>query len=286
MLAVPIYIDGEIVAVIDLGSLEVDHFSEADLNLVEIVAQHVAHAVSRLRSLDELERLVEEKTGELLDAERMVTAGRVAAMVVHDLRNPISSIRNALFLMDLVPDKSGEAREIIGEAIDRTLEMLDELRDRTRDTPVNIETVDLRELLVKAVEEKNIPDKVAVVTDLGEGLEEAMLDPLMIRRVLDNLIGNAIDAMPVRGTLTVKAELAGDEISISVSDTGAGIPEEERGNLFKPFHTTKPSGMGLGLAYCKRAAEAHGGSISFESRVGEGSTFRLNLPLKKENESI
>jgi len=100
--------------------------------------------------------------------------------------------------------------------------------------------------------------------------------------VLDNLVGNAVEAMPEGGTLTVTAEKEEDVIVISVSDTGVGIPDEELVNLFKPFQTTKKGGLGLGLAYCKRAIEDHGGKITVESKVGEGTTFTVGLPLGEE----
>jgi len=117
-----------------------------------------------------------------------------------------------------------------------------------------------------------------VTIELGEGFEELQLDPLKMRRVLDNLIGNALEAMPRGGELKITAGTVDRKVIIKVSDTGVGIPAEEMKNLFKPFHTTKPKGMGLGLAQCKRAVEAHGGNIACESMVGEGTTFTVTLP--------
>jgi signal transduction histidine kinase len=100
-----------------------------------------------------------------------------------------------------------------------------------------------------------------------------------VRRVLDNLVVNALEAMPEGGNLAVSAEMVGSEAIIKVSDTGVGIPEAELPKLFKAFHTMKPKGLGLGLAFCRRAVEAHGGSITVESKVGEGTTFTVTLPL-------
>jgi len=112
----------------------------------------------------------------------------------------------------------------------------------------------------------------------GEGLEKVAVDPAKVRRVLDNLIRNALEAMPDGGVLNIEAERRGDDVIIKVSDTGAGIKDEDLPKLFKPFHTTKPKGIGLGLAYCKRTVEAHGGTITIESKEGEGATFTVTLP--------
>lgn len=107
------------------------------------------------------------------------------------------------------------------------------------------------------------------------------LDPVHIRRVLDNLIRNAMEAMPDGGDINLITMLHDGDFVLSLSDTGTGIPEEIIPNLFKTLFTTKTKGMGLGLAFCKRAVEAHGGSISVESRVGEGTKFTFTIPRSK-----
>ncbi len=110
------------------------------------------------------------------------------------------------------------------------------------------------------------------------------LDHMKMRRVMDNLIRNAIDAMENGGRLTISAREDEDEIIIEVSDTGIGIPETELGNLFNPSYTTKPTGMGLGLTFSRRAVEAHEGTINVESKAGEGAKFTISLPKKPEKD--
>jgi signal transduction histidine kinase len=109
-------------------------------------------------------------------------------------------------------------------------------------------------------------------------LDAVLLDPEIIHRVLDNIVRNAIDSMPNGGVLTVAAGRDGDVVELRVSDTGVGIPEGVRDRVFEPFYTTKSKGTGLGLAYCRRGVEAHGGSITFDSLEGEGTTFKVRLP--------
>ena len=110
------------------------------------------------------------------------------------------------------------------------------------------------------------------------------LDNVKMRRVMDNLIRNAIDAMEDGGRLTITAREDGRGIVIQVIDTGIGIPETEMGSIFKPFYTTKPSGVGLGLTYCRRTVEAHGGIIEAESKVGEGTKITIVMPKTLETE--
>jgi len=279
-LDVPLKVEGEVVGVINIESGRLDAFTLQDQQLVETLAIHVSSALSRLKRLDKLEKLVEEKTQEILDAERMVAAGRVASMVGHDLRGPLQTIRNAVYLLKRTPEKSEELLSIIKDAVQRSTEMLGEFRSRTRDTPLKIETTDLAALLNATVKEIQLPESVKMDLRAGDGLDAVSLDPLKIRRVLDNLVVNALDAMPDGGVLMMIVGKEEDEIVMIVSDTGVGIPEEEMPNLFKSFYTTKRKGLGLGLAYCKRAVEAHGGSITVKSKVGVGTTFTVELPTR------
>ena len=131
----------------------------------------------------------------------------------------------------------------------------------------------------RAAAEASVPGNVDLDLSLGDGVGSIVVDPTQIRRVIDNLLRNAVEAMPDGGKLMVSSEVQGDDIDLRVRDTGVGISEDELGNLFKPFHTTKSKGMGLGLVYCKRAVEAHGGSIVVESKVGVGTTFIVRLPM-------
>ncbi len=231
-----------------------------------------------LEYADHLEDLVEERSRKLLDAERMAAAGRVAAMVGHDLRGPLQTIKNALYLIKKKPDDTEKALMMVDGAVNKALEMLDEFRLRTSDTPLNIAATDLAELIDAVVKEASIPDSIDVVIEIGGSLDAVSIDRSKMIRVFDNLVLNAIEAMPNGGTLTIGAEKCEDKIVIKVRDTGVGIPEEELPNMFKAFYTTKPKGMGLGLTYCKMVVEAHGGTITAESEIGKGTTFTMRIP--------
>ena len=229
---------------------------------------------------EHLEQLVEERSRKLVEAERMAAAGSVAAMVGHDLRGPLQTIKNAVYLMEKDPDSTDELRETINESVNYAASMLEELRLNVGDTPLQLQEVNLGALIRRAVDEASIPDSVEAEVHVDDGLGSVSMDPLKIRRVLDNLLRNAVEAMPDGGSLGVSAVCDGDVVFLRVRDTGTGISEELMPDLFKAFVTTKPQGMGLGLAYSKRAIEAHGGTISVESKASEGTTFTVRLPVE------
>jgi hypothetical protein len=218
----------------------------------------------------------------LAESEQMSAAGKVAAMVGHDLRGPLQTIKNAIFLMEKDPDSAEGLRKTISEAVDYAANMLEELRLNIGDASLQLQEVNLGSLIRRAVVEASTPDSVKTELQIADGLDSVHVDPLKMRRVLDNLIRNSVEAMPEGGSLDVSAVCEDHGVLIRVKDSGMGIPEDLRPDLFKAFITTKSKGMGLGLAFCKRAVEAHGGTITVESEVGVGTTFTVRLPVNPE----
>ena len=228
---------------------------------------------------EKLEQAVDKRTQDLLEAERLAAAGRIASMVGHDLRGPLQAIRNATYFIRHSPEKTETELELIDNAVKRAIDMLEELRNRTREDPINLMDTDLSSLIGEVINQTATPPNIEIVEKQEGNLSNARIDPLKINRVLDNLIRNAIDAMPNGGIITLDASKDDDTISIKVSDTGIGMSEEDVGKLFTPFFTTKEKGLGLGLAYCKRAVEAHHGTISVESAENQGTTFTIVIPV-------
>jgi signal transduction histidine kinase len=120
-----------------------------------------------------------------------------------------------------------------------------------------------------------------LLLEIDDTLPELVLDEAKTMRVLDNVIRNAFDAMPAGGVLKIVATRESDKVVIRVSDTRPGTPEDTLRNLFKPFYTTKPGGLGLGLTSAKHMVDVQGGTISVETSGGEGATFVIALPLNK-----
>jgi signal transduction histidine kinase len=134
-----------------------------------------------------------------------------------------------------------------------------------------------------AVRQVEIPANITI-SDLTLDEPKIRVDTAKIRRVFVNLIEDAVDAMPDGGKLTISSNRSDDFLIVKFADTGPGIPETVLRDLWKPLITTKSKGIGLGLAICKRIAEAHGGSITVESKIGEGTTFTLTLPISHSQE--
>jgi signal transduction histidine kinase len=155
--------------------------------------------------------------------------------------------------------------------------MLEELRYKTRETPMIIKATDLHDLIVDILRDIPIPGSIQVNIRLDSELKTVEIDSLKIRRVIDNLVRNAIEAMPTGGMLTIETQNKGEAYAITITDTGIGIPEVNLPSLFKPFYTTKEKGLGLGLAYSLKTVEAHGGIIEVDSKVGKGTEFRIIL---------
>ncbi|MCW3990543.1 MAG: PAS domain S-box protein [Candidatus Bathyarchaeota archaeon] len=219
---------------------------------------------------------------QLVEAERMSAMGRVSAMVGHDLRGPLQTIMNALYMMEKTPEQTGELRGKIKDSVNYATRILDDLRYSTGDVPVHLQETNVGALLQKIITSSTVPDNIRVDLDVSEELTSVRLDPLMAQRVLDNLIRNSVEAMADGGVLSLSAYKEPDGVVIRVSDTGTGITEEELERIFTLFFTSKPGGTGLGLAYCKRAVEAHGGTITVESEVGRGTTFTVRIPIMDE----
>jgi PAS domain S-box-containing protein len=232
-----------------------------------------------------LETLVEERTRELKDKERLAAIGETAGMIGHDIRNPLQAIVNELFIArqsmkDYPTENTKESLEsihLIQEQTDYISKIVSDLQDYARPLNPEYETVKLSDLITSVFQTINIPEKITITIDIRE-FPEIRTDPTFIKRVLTNLSNNAIQSMPEGGSLTLTAVKKETETIIKVSDTGKGIPEEVKPRLFTPLVTTKAKGQGLGLAVVKRLIEALNGTVSFESQEGKGTTFIIKLP--------
>jgi signal transduction histidine kinase len=212
-------------------------------------------------------------------------------MVGHDLRNPLQAMTNTLYLVkrlaasEKVEDRK-EAAGLLGklsDAIQYMDKIVSDLQDYAR--PVGADRVEtsLPDLIRATVSGVKIPGNVDVTVNVEDGLSNVKLDPLLFRRVLTNLILNAVQAMPKGGKLTITGSRGDESFTLAVQDTGVGIAPENLEKVFKSFFTTKAQGQGLGLAVCKRLTEVQGGTITLTSQVGEGSTFTLKIPTNRTN---
>lgn len=229
-----------------------------------------------------LERLVEQRTRQLRDAERMAAIGELASMVGHDIRNPLTAISGATYFLKNksglgADERSREMLDLIDENIEESNKIVSDLLEYSRDIQLDKSATNMLKLLEDTLSSIDIPENVVVVNNVGE--EYVEVDGQYVKRVFLNIIRNAFDAMPDGGTLTITSRKSIRGFELSFTDTGVGIPEEIIDEIWKPLFTTKPKGMGFGLAICKRIVERHGGEMEVESRVGEGTTFTGVFPL-------
>jgi len=239
----------------------------------------------------DLEALVEKRTKQLKQAERMAAIGETAGMVGHDIRNPLHAMAGDVYLtkidVDSFPDS--EAKKDILEnlkAIEDNIyyinKIVADLQDYSKiETPIT-EEVNLKDVIDKMLSAINIPPAISVKVFVEENFPVLKTNEAALKRILNNLVLNAIQAMPNGGTLIVSAKLKEDHPMLYVSDTGVGIPEEIKPKLFKPLFTTKPKGQGFGLAVVKKLTEDLKIDIDYESKVGKGTTFFLKFPEKAE----
>jgi len=222
----------------------------------------------------------------LAEAERLAAIGETATWVGHDLRNPLQATTAAVYLAkELLASEKPEARnevmELLEDLDDQVYYMdkiVSDLQDYARPVEAELTETNLENLIEKTVSSLLIPRDVRVSIALQDELSNVMVNPFLLKRVLTNLVTNAIQAMPTGGEMTIAASEMLDSVTISVNDGGVGIPKENLAKLFKPFFTTKAKGQGLGLAVCKRLIEAQGGTISVDSEEGKGSTFTVKVP--------
>jgi signal transduction histidine kinase len=155
--------------------------------------------------------------------------------------------------------------------------MIEGVRQATKEAPVVLVPTDLSKVIIEGARITEGSTNIILRLEVGD-LGTQLVDAGKMRRVVENLVGNAVDAMSGGGTVAVSAKLEDDAITISVSDTGVGIPSEYLPRRFKAFESTKSQGMGLGLSFCKQTVEAHGGTIEVASEQGVGTTFTIRLP--------
>jgi signal transduction histidine kinase len=237
------------------------------------------------RLIDSLERRVEEKTREVLRADRLATLGGIAAGFAHELGNSLNVIRGytAVALRELPedhpnrPDLAAVKRET-----QRAASLLERFLVFARSRTTNVQPQPIEPVLREAVEVVGpaaAQARVETSVEVDPALPLVNADAELLRQAFLNLAVNAIQAMqPGGGRLEVRLARDGEGVAVEFRDTGPGVPPEALKHVFQPFFTTKANGTGLGLAIVRQAAETHGGAVEVESEPGHGALFRVRLP--------
>jgi PAS domain S-box-containing protein len=234
-----------------------------------------------------LEKLVEERTKQLKDSERLAAIGATAGMVGHDIRNPLQAISSDVYLLkselDSIPE--GEAKENAAESlqgieqnVDYINKIVQDLQDYARPLNPKIEETDLKAIIETFITKNGLPKNINVNLRISDEARKIRADSYYLNRILFNLVTNAIQAMPNGGKLTIEAHKEAKDTILAIKDTGVGIPKEIRDRMFTLMFTTKSKGQGFGLPVVKRMTESLGGTVTFESQEGKGTTFTVRLP--------
>lgn len=257
--------------------------------LIAEVGRRVSFIVERAEAEQAKERLQEQ----LRHADRLATIGQLAAGVAHELNEPLGSILGFAQLArkcdGMPPQADKDIGRIEGAAL-HAREIIRKLMVFARQTPPRKSRVDLNRVVEQALDlcsSRCEKSGVQVSLDLAESLPPIVADPGQLGQVLVNLVVNALQAMPSGGRLTVSTARRGEEVQLVVQDSGAGMTEEVRRQIFMPFFTTKDvdEGTGLGLSVVHGIISGHGGNIRVESSEGHGSEFRIMLPVGRRGAS-
>ena len=280
-----------------IGSGNLDHrISITSKNEVGALAKEFNQMATKLKeSYSNLEQKVEERTAQLLRAERLAAVGELAAEVAHEINNPLGGLRNFASMLENEPENTQQTKKyaaLILEGLKRVEIIVKRLLTFSRPYSLQMSDKNINYIInnsIKFIEYRIEPCHITIKKDLNETIPYVYIDADNISQVLINIMVNALESMPDGGTLTIKTDTCKEHdncVTVCIADTGCGIREELKDKIFEPFFTTKnkegEKGLGMGLAISKRIIEDHHGKINVESNIGKGTTFRICLPASKK----
>ena len=264
-----------------------------ELSVTEIDLGEEIRYGAFIRDISDKLRLQEQ----LLERERLAAIGTTAAKFAHEVGNPLNGMylvaqrldRQLTKLPGVSEALSPHVQSLMGE-IRRLNVLLDEFRTLAQRQKLNLQPTsptlviqDVLTILAPQFAAQGITVEPKTLSEMpASDMPEIEADGEKLKQVLLNLCKNAVEAMPSGGTLTIRTTQAGDQLSLEVQDTGGGIPEGV--DIFEPFVTTKAQGTGLGLTISRQIIAAHRGTLSYESELGQGTTFTVRLPLSHQAE--
>ena len=257
-------------------------YASDEIALILEVAERLATALENSKLYEKIR-----------ERDRLAALGEMAAGLAHEIRNPLGAIKGAAQCLDpkRLPGEEGEFLEVIVEEVNRLNGVVSAFLDYARPLKQTFGPTDLNEVVTRTVRliQNDIPQRIELKVELEEALPRVEADAEQLKQVLINLVQNAMQAMSdTGGTISLKTvrpdrftdfRSAGDSfVEVHVTDTGPGIPQEQQQHVFVPFYTTKQKGTGLGLAISQRIVKNHGGTLSVQSKPGEGAAFIIRLP--------
>jgi two-component system sensor histidine kinase HydH len=262
-------------------------------NLANTLAEDLRiQSLQSRRSAEQLaaaNRQLQEAEEAVRRSDRLAALGQLSAGLAHELRNPLGTIRaSAEMLHRNISTENEVAREVAGfisTEVDRANSLITRFLQFARPLEIRPERADVGQTLDRAIAlvEREAP-QIAIYKNYSPEIPPFPIDAELMERVFYNLVLNAVQATPAGGAVTVKTRAADRIAEIAVIDRGAGIEPKHLSTIFNPFFTTKPDGVGLGLAIVAKIVDEHGGKIAVESEPGKGSVFRVLLPMDRPDE--
>jgi signal transduction histidine kinase len=243
-----------------------------------------------IEGIDQTQNELEKSREHLLQAEKMVVVGKLAASLAHSIRNPLTSVKMRLFSLDRSLDLNPQQKEdfqVISEEVLHIDSLVQGFLEFSRPPKLRMQDIspsELVDLALKLMTHRLESYQVGVTVERHERLPVVQADPDRLKEVLVNIMVNACEAMKGGGAMVIREERAvdpafGQVAVVRIRDNGPGIAENLRAKIFEPFFTTKEEGFGLGLSIAARIMEEHGGSLHLESKEGQGAEFSLILPV-------
>jgi signal transduction histidine kinase len=290
LLLVPMIKEDELIGAIGIARTQVQPFTDAQIDLITDFAAQATVAPESTRR----ERRYREVQMELARVNRVATMGQLTASITHEVNQPIGAARNnltaALNFLDRTPPDLVEVREALTCAVkdnDRASTVVGRIRALMQKAPTRTDSVNVNEAVCEVIEltyGEALKNGVSARTQLAEGLPLIQGDRVQLQQVILNLILNAVQALgavtnDTREVLITTSQTDPNEVCLAVQDTGPGLSAETLPRLFEPFYTTKPGGMGMGLAICRSIIEAHGGRLWATRCEPHGARFQFTIPV-------
>jgi len=252
--------------------------------------------VTEKRFSEELRHQVElakkelkEAQAQIIHSERLAAIGEMSVIVAHEVRNPMSSIRSCAQRIHKAVEEGDPKKKYtnyIMQEVDRLERIVKDMLTVTRQPKPNLVEENVNQIIEEILlhlDDEIRTSGVVLVRELDQNIPIIPVDPAMLKQVILNMVNNALFFMQGREKKELRIATGRDKkfLQIRISDTGPGIPANNRKRVFEPFFSTKPQGTGLGLAICQRIVVAHKGKIDLESEIDQGATFTVSLPLKR-----
>jgi len=214
----------------------------------------------------------------------MMVLGKLAGMVLHQLRNPLNIMKTSLYYVissysDKMDERMKKHLEMIEKAVDSSDKLIEDILGFARPREPVLENVDINHVARTALADILVPPGTTLETEFSEDLPAIQADPLLLIQMFKNITINAIEAMKGVGTIRIGTRLKEGWIEVSFNDNGPGIGEDMLPRIFEPLFSTKSRGTGLGLSLCRLIVYKHEGEITVRSRKGYGTIFIILLPL-------